>query len=1170
MRYVAAVFLSIVVSQGLLAQPRISYTISNGVHFQGVDQSNPVIYDNDMVLDSPELWYLWLKANRKEVNLVGNISTKDGHPQGYPHDLTFREFNEAYNAYISIGGQNVPAPVRGSSRVMTNGQTSWENSAGSDLIITEARKASPSKPLVIFCGGQVTSIANAFLKDRSIRDNIIVFHVDGWGAGDYNASDNWACQVLIDNGVKYVNWDGDLNSWYNKAGSPGYSGSNRMPGINLNGMPSNAFSNLLISNWYNQAFSQWGDLGDGPPILYFFNHSLWQDVQRKNKQNQDMTGDDFAFLLIKKNNWNAYGPQFSATIVDPNSYIPASQPSNQSPAVNITSPSNNASFTIGTPITITANASDPDGSVGRVEFFSGSTKIGEDLSSPYSFVWNNVTAGTYSITAKATDNVNATTTSSAVSITVNSNASPTVSITSPANNANFTVGSNITISANANDADGSVSKVEFYNGSTKLGEDATSPYSFTWSSPAAGDYTLTAKAYDNLGAVTTSGGVNVAVRAANVAPTVALTSPTPNASYPSGSSVTITANASDNDGTVTKVEFFNGSTKIGEDLTAPYSFVWTGLGAGTHSVSAKVTDNAGATGNSAAVSFSVQAANKPPTVGITAPANNTTFNGGSNITITATASDQDGSVTKVEFFNGTSKLGEDTSSPYSFVWNSVAAGSYSISAKATDNIGAVVTSTAIAITVTSPNTAPVVSITAPNNNATFNAGSNITIAAAASDQNGTVSKVEFFNGSTKLGEDTSSPYSFVWNSVPAGNYSISAKATDNSGAIVTSARISISVITPNTPPVVSITSPTNNASFNTNSSITITANASDANGSITKVEFFNGAAKLGEDATAPYSFAWNNVPNGNYVLIAKATDNHNTVTSSSGVNIVVKPTPVAPVVKITGPANGSNIVTGTAITISATASTPTGSILKAEFFNGKTKLGEDATAPYSFNWSNAPAGTHNISVKATSNQGLSGSDAISITVREPNLPPNNPPIANAGDDITQELPGKTLTLTGSGSDNDGQVTTYAWTQISGPSEITLTQGDVGELYLDNLVAGTYVFELTVTDDDDSTGKDQVTVIILEGGEVPLTVNIPRYFTPNNDGINDVWEWPNIELYANATLVIFNRFGQKIYETKSYQNNWNGTVDGKPLQEDAYYYSIRLSNTDIKGAVRIVR
>lgn len=1071
MRYAAVFILSIVVSQGLLAQPKISYTVSNGLQIQGVDQTNPVIYDNDMVVDTPEMWYLWLKANRKQVNLVGNISTKDGHPQGFPHDQTYKQFTDAYAAYISIGGQNVPAPVKGSSVVMTTGQTSWENSPGSDLIISEAKKASPSKPLVIFVGGQVTSIGNAVLKDKSIKDNILVLHVGGWGTGNYNIIDKWAGQVLLDNGVKYIAWDGDMNSWYNHAGSPGYSGSNPMPGVNISNMPSNAFSNMVRSNWYNQMFSSWGDVGDAPPVLYFFNHSLWQDVQRKDMQNQDVTVDNFAYLVIRRNDWNAYGPQLSAMLVDPNSYIPASQPNNQPPSVALTSPANNANFTVGTPITLTANASDTDGSVSRVEFFQGTTKIGEDLSSPYSLVWNPVTPGTYSITAKATDNVNATATSSAISITISGNAAPTVTLTGPANNANFLVGANVTISANASDADGTVSKVEFYDGAVKLGEDASSPYSFTWAAPAIGNHSLTAKAYDNLGAVTTSSAISISVTANNVVPNVALTSPGQNATFPSGSTITITANATDNDGSISKVEFFNGSTKIGEDLTVPYSFAWASVTTGTYTISAKATDNAGATSNSTGVTISVQP----------------------------------------------------------------------------------------------PNGAPTVSITSPANNATFNSGATITINAAAADADGSVSKVEFFNGATKLGEDTSSPYSFSWASVPAGNYQLTAKATDNTGATTSSATIAVIVTIPgNTAPTVSVTAPANNTTFTANSAITITANAADANGSVTKVEFFNGASKLGEDATAPYSFVWNNVAAGNYVLIAKATDNNNAVTTSAGVNIVVNAIPVAPTVAITAPANGSTVVVGSIITITATASTPTGSIVKTEFFDGTTKVGEDTSAPYTFSWTNAQKGNHTIVVKATSNQGLSGSSEIKIAVK---TQVKNPPIANAGRDITQELPVKDLTLKGTGTDNDGQITAYEWVQVSGPSEISLTQDNTGDLYLANLVQGSYVFELTVTDNDTLTNKDQVTVTLFDG---PIAQNIPRYFTPNNDGVNDTWIWSNIELYENSRLVIFNRFGQKIFETDSYQNNWNGMVDGKPLQEDAYYYSIRLRNADVNGAVRIVR
>jgi hypothetical protein len=93
--------------------------------------------------------------------------------------------------------------------------------------------------------------------------------------------------------------------------------------------------------------------------------------------------------------------------------------------------------------------------------------------------------------------------------------------------------------------------------------------------------------------------------------------------------------------------------------------------------------------------------NNPPTVSITSPANGATFTAPANITINASASDTDGTITQVQFYQGTTLLGTDTTSPYSYAWNSVAAGSYSLTAKATDNGGAVTTSSPVNITVNS-------------------------------------------------------------------------------------------------------------------------------------------------------------------------------------------------------------------------------------------------------------------------------------------------------------------------------------------------------------------------------------------------------------------------------------------------------------------------------------
>jgi hypothetical protein len=88
--------------------------------------------------------------------------------------------------------------------------------------------------------------------------------------------------------------------------------------------------------------------------------------------------------------------------------------------VSITSPTNGATFAAPASITINATASDPGGSVTSVAFYNGATLLGTDNTSPYSFAWTNVAAGTYSLTARATDNGGLTTTSAAISVTVGS------------------------------------------------------------------------------------------------------------------------------------------------------------------------------------------------------------------------------------------------------------------------------------------------------------------------------------------------------------------------------------------------------------------------------------------------------------------------------------------------------------------------------------------------------------------------------------------------------------------------------------------------------------------------------------------------------------------------------------------------------------------------------
>src|SRR5439155_12431669 len=105
-----------------------------------------------------------------------------------------------------------------------------------------------------------------------------------------------------------------------------------------------------------------------------------------------------------------------------------------------------------------------------------------------------------------------------------------------------------------------------------------------------------------------------------------------------------------------------------------------------------------------------------------------------------------------------------------------------------------------------------------------------------------------------------------------------------------------------------LVSPTNGQSFLTPVDIALSATASDSDGIITLVEFFQGTNKLGQAANAPFGLAWSNVVAGVYTLIARATDNGGAVSTSSPIGIVVI-NRIPPVLALTQPVmHGSDFV----------------------------------------------------------------------------------------------------------------------------------------------------------------------------------------------------------------------------------------------------------------------
>src|SRR6266568_828444 len=730
------------------------------------------------------------------------------------------------------------------------------------------------------------------------------------------------------------------------------------------------------------------------------------------------------------------------------------------PTVTLTSPANGASFFAPATVNLAATAGDSDGTVTRVDFFRGNTLIGTSTAAPYTFTWTNVAAGSYTLTAKATDNGGATATSAPVSITVNS--ATALVIASPADGAAISILDDVTVSGTFESSsttgntilvdNGNKSLLAAINGNsysvTFLGAFAVSVGSNTFtvnlsrSDKTSATRSITLFGYDN--------------------PRMAFTAPS-SSTFNAPATVTFVVDVKAPGGTVTKVDFLNGNTLVGTFNSPPYQVTLSNLAKGTYTITANATSNQGGT-RTATATIVVVGPNVPPSISITSPAAGAVFNAPATVPITVNATDSDGTVTLVELFGDGALLGASNSAPFSFTWSNVALGAHTITARATDNQGAQTTSAPVSITVNNP---PTATLTSPSQGASFLVGSSITLTANASDTDGTIARVEFYQGTTLIGTATTAPYSVNWSVTAPGTYTLTVKAFDNLGGVGTSAATTITVTGPQT----SITSPANGASFTAPAAVTLTANVTDDDGgTITQVDFYQGTTLIGTATAAPYTFNWSNVTAGVYTLTAKATDSLGASATSAAVTITVTGLQVS----ITSPANGATFTAPATIPIAADAAKiGGGTITKVEFFQGTTLIGTATAAPYTFSWTNVAVGTYTLTAKATDSVGASSTSAgvaVSVTPLLTITSPVNG--ATVGDDrvlVTGQAVGPQ----------------YAGVKVSGVVAFVDANGN---FYANNvgLSTGSNTITATLTATDGTTTSRSITV--SSTGPAPIRID----------------------------------------------------------------------------------
>jgi RHS repeat-associated protein len=762
--------------------------------------------------------------------------------------------------------------------------------------------------------------------------------------------------------------------------------------------------------------------------------------------------------------------------------------------LSLTNPPANNAYTAPASIAMTATAKVAAGSIPRVDYYQGSSLIGTATTMPYSFTWGNVAAGQYALTARARSTLGFSASSTPVNVKVCG--APTVTLTAPTSGAIVNQGDAVNIQAQATSPANAcaITKVEFYEqigaGSPVLVGTALGnpPYQATWTTSTAATYTLTAKAYDERGVTGTSSGVTLIV---NSKPTVTMTSPAANATFNKGSAVSLAATASDSDGSITKVEFFTGSTSLGVGTlnNNQYTATWTPAAPGAYSPFARATDNRNATTDSSTVGITVCF----PSVSFTAPTAAQVVNGPS-VTLTASASTLTGcgSITKVEFYNGATLLATVTASPYTYNWLNVAAGSYTITARAYDSRTPVQTVQAsVSFTVNAPPTATLsttVSGTTYNAPATLaiTAPGSLTLNATATDSDGTIAKVEFYDGATLLGTATSAPYSYAWSNILAGAHSVTSRAYDNRAATGNSPFLTINSCGL---PTVAITSPSAGQLSGVPGSFSLAATASTLSGcgTITKVEFYNGAALISTATSAPYTGSVSGLAAGTYTFSAKAYSSLGS-TSQASVTATVCGLPTT---TLTSPPAGQTVAAPGTFTLSANASTNAGcSIQKVEFYNGTTLLNTDTASPFSFSWSGVAVGSYTVKARGYDTLGqFSDSASVTVTV----ITDRPPTISSVTPTSTQLVLGGSTSFAVVASDSDAGdsitvrllngATVLATGVLTSPNNYALAWTPGG--------AGTYSLTVQVTDSFGQTASQSVSVTVVAP---------PTSATPNPDQV----------------------------------------------------------------------
>jgi hypothetical protein len=291
----------------------------------GVDSTNPVIYENGAFINPVDGAYLWAKASKGSLDLRGVLVSYGGDTGAASLEWNRNNCLGLMRIARLSGMRGIPEPVLGAKAKLVRPASGNfadirpEANDGTALLIAEARKATPEKPLIVIGGANLTTIASALLIDPAIADRMLVF---GTNNGNFNKDDSLALEV-VSKKARLVAWARDF-TWAD-AKLPAETDSPRLGNRYAELMRAHREKDRTPVLW---ALSFFADFGAS---TYLFRREVWRSAVPADWIAPPMAAAapaasgnpfDFVDVPLAATDWTAMQKEFYAAINDPAAYHP--------------------------------------------------------------------------------------------------------------------------------------------------------------------------------------------------------------------------------------------------------------------------------------------------------------------------------------------------------------------------------------------------------------------------------------------------------------------------------------------------------------------------------------------------------------------------------------------------------------------------------------------------------------------------------------------------------------------------------------------------------------------------------------------------------------------------------------------------------------------------------